>query len=161
GYRAVGGTDRAVGETVPHTAVASATPTPKSEESPMIRFTTSDVVVAEAADQLLVTAMSALAARTNHAANALGNFEPDGRQPEDILAALLMWRRYMDSTREQVDEILALLLMRGASRRGLAEALGVRPATLRARVAGQRAATAARSDLTRDTRGNWTLRDSA
>ncbi|MCB9441220.1 MAG: hypothetical protein H6523_13345 [Mycolicibacterium sp.] len=127
----------------------------------MIRFASTDAVVAEAADHLLVTAMSALAARTNHAANALGNFEPEGRQPEDILSALLMWRRCMDSTREQVDGILALLLMRGASQRGLAGALGVRPATLRARVADQRAATATRSDLTRDTRGNWTLRDSA
>ena len=106
------------------------------------RFTPSDDVVGEAADGFLAAALRSLAVRTEVAAAQLREWEPEGRWPEDALKALMMWRRVLARLREDEDEILALLIMRGASKRGLADALGMRPHTVATRVAGRRATTA-------------------
>ena len=124
------------------------------------RFTPSDDVVGEAADGFLAAALRSLAVRTEVAAAQLREWDPEGRWPEDALKALMMWRRVLARLREDEDEILALLIMRGASKRGLADALGMRPHTVATRVAGRRATTATRADLTRDTTGKWAWRSS-
>ncbi|CAJ1505636.1 hypothetical protein [[Mycobacterium] burgundiense] len=124
----------------------------------MTRFTPSDLDLARAADELLIDAGKRLAGVVGVAASGLASPYPDSH-PTEILAALQRWLGRQARIRECENEILALLLMRGASRRGLADAIGVRPETISTRVGGHRAATATRADIARDTAGRWQWAD--
>ncbi len=121
----------------------------------MTRFTPTDLDLAHAADQFLIDACRQLATIAALAAQELKNLEAAGPRPEEALAALQHWRRFQARLRDAEDRILALLLMRGATRRGLADAIGVRPETITARTASHRAAAATRADIRRDTAGRW------